>query len=266
MKRRYLSSLAALGFAALFCGPSPALAQVAPPLGFFGQFGILAAQGVTANGTTVVSGDVGSYPNPAISGAGLSTVAPWTIHLGADAVVQQAQIDATAAGLNLTSQGPGTLLPAGLGGTTLGPGVYSFATTADIAASTNFTLSGAGTYVFLVPSSLTANVLSTVTLNGVDPCLVFWRVGSAATLNGVNFPGTVIATAAISFGNAMQMQGRVASLTASVTLAATGQAIAGCSALPAPTLPEIGAWALLVVLLGSGAYLLSRRTRTAASR
>jgi Ice-binding-like len=265
MKRRYLSSLVALGFAALFYGPSPALAQVAPPLGVFGQFGILAAQGVTANGTTVVSGDVGSYPTPSITGAGLSTIAPWTIHFAADAVVQQAQVDATAAYLNLAGQG-GTVIPAGLGGTTLGPGVYTFATTADIAASTNFTLTGAGVYVFNVPSSLTANVLSTVTLNGVDPCLVFWRVGTAATLNGVNFPGTVIANAAVSLGDAMNLQGRAASLTAAITIAATGQTIGGCSSLPAPTLPEIGAWALLVVLLGSGAYLLSRRTRTAASR
>jgi hypothetical protein len=35
---------------------------------------------------------------------------------------------------------------------------------------------------------------------------------------------------------------------------------------PVPTLPEIAAWALLLVLLGSGAYLLSRRTPTETSR
>jgi hypothetical protein len=257
--------LAALGFAALFYGPSPALAQVAPPLGVFGQFGILAAQGVTANGTTTVSGDVGSCPTPTITGAGLSTVAPWTIHPAADAVVCQAQVDATVAYGNLAGQG-GTVIGAGLGGTTRGPGVYAFASTADIGASTNFTLSGAGVYVFNVATSLTANVSSTVTLNGVDPCLVFWRVGTAATLNGDNFPGTVIANTAVSYGNAMSQQGRAASLTAAVTFAATGQTIGGCSAMPAPTLPKSGAWALLVVLLGSGAYLLTRRTRIAASR
>jgi hypothetical protein len=33
-----------------------------------------------------------------------------------------------------------------------------------------------------------------------------------------------------------------------------------------PTLPQIGAWGLLTVLLGSGAYLLRRRTPTEASR
>jgi hypothetical protein len=158
------------------------------------------------------------------------------VHAPADAIVGQALIDATAASTNLLGQGPGTLLGAGLGGTTVGPGIYSFASTADIAASTNLTLSGAGSYIFLVPDSLTANVLSTVTLVGVDPCQVFWRVGSTATLNGVNFPGTVIAGAAgagsviIGSGN---LNGRAVSLTAAVTTAGPTNSILGC-ALNAP--------------------------------
>jgi hypothetical protein len=240
--------------------------MAAPPLGLVQQFGALAAQGVTAVGTVVVNGDVGSCPNPAITGAGLSTVPPFTIHPAADAVVCQAQIDATTAYNNLFGQGPSTLLPAGLGGTTLGPGIYHFATTADIAASTNFTLTGAGSYVFQVPSSVTSNVLSTMTLNGVDPCQVFWQVGSSATINGANFAGTVIALASVTVGSPT-LRGRVVARTGAVTLTAP-TVISGCSVLvqPVPALPHGMGWALVVVLLGSIAYLLSRRTPTEASR
>ena len=239
----HLSLLASLGFAALLslAQINAALAQVAPPLGLVQQFGVLAASGVTAAGTAVVNGDVGSCPTPSITGAGLSTLPPFTIHPAADAVVCQAQIDATAASTNLLAQGPGTPLVAELGLTTLGPGVYSFASTANIAAGTTFTLSGAGTYVFLVGSAITANVGSNVVLNGVDPCQVFWRVGSDATLNGVNFPGTVIAGAAgagsVTVGSGANLAGRAVSLTAAVTMPGTGQTIGGCSALLAtPTL------------------------------
>jgi hypothetical protein len=35
--------------------------------------------------------------------------------------------------------------------------------------------------------------------------------------------------------------------------------------LAVPTLPEIGKWILLVVLLGGGVYLVSRRTRATSS-
>jgi hypothetical protein len=237
-----LSLLASLGFAAILslAQTNAALAQVAPPLGVVQQFGVLGASGVTAAGTAVVNGDVGSFPTPSITGAGLSTVPPFIIHLAADAVVEQAQTDATAAATNLSGQGPGAPLVAELGGTTRGPGVYSFASTANIAAGTTFTLSGAGTYVFLVATAITANVGSNVDFSGVDPCQVFWWVGSDATLNGVNFPGTVIAGAAgagsVTLGTGANMAGRAVSLTAAVTMAGNGQTIGGCSTLAlAPT-------------------------------
>jgi Ice-binding-like/IPTL-CTERM motif len=238
----HLSLLASMGFAAFLslAQTDAGLAQVAPPLGLVQQFGALGASGVTAAGTAVVNGDVGSCPTPSITGAGLSTVPPFTIHPAADAVVCQAQIDATAASTNLLGQGPGTVLVAELGGTTRGPGVYSFASTANIAAGTTFTLSGAGVYIFLVASAITANVGSNVALIDVDPCQVFWRVGSDATLNGDSFPGTVIAGAAgagsVTVGSGANLAGRAVSLTAAVTMPGTGQTIGGCSTLVlAPT-------------------------------
>jgi ice-binding like protein len=239
--------------------------MVAPPLGLVRQFGVLGASGVTAAGTAVIAGDVGSCPTPSITGA-ISATAPFTVHPAADAVVCQAQIDATTAVNNLNSQGPGSLLPAQLGGTTVGPGVYSFATSADIAAGGGagsvLTLSGAGSYIFLVPTSLTANVLSSIALIGVDPCEVFWRVGSAATLNGGNFVGTVFAGTSVNIGSG-NLTGRAVAQTGSVTMAGPVNSVGGCSALvpgggPVPALPQGAGWALLVVLLSVGVYILSR--------
>ena len=45
MKRRQMSSIVAVGFVALLSGASPALAQIAPPLGVLQQFTVLGARG-----------------------------------------------------------------------------------------------------------------------------------------------------------------------------------------------------------------------------
>ena len=48
---------------------------------------------------------------------------------------------------------------------TIGPGIHCFAAAADLSAGGTLTLSGAGLYIFRVPTALTANVGSTVLLN-----------------------------------------------------------------------------------------------------
>jgi hypothetical protein len=143
----------------------------------------------------------------------------------------------TAAFTNLLGQGPGTALVAELGGTTLGPGVYSFSSTANIATTTTLTLNGAGPYIFLVGSSITANVLSKVVLqNGANPCDVFWWVHDSATLNGNNFLGTVIARVSVTVGDNDILTGRAVALTGAVTMPGDGgTTIGGCSAAPPPS-------------------------------
>jgi hypothetical protein len=237
VKGRYFSFLLGAGFAALLLASAPALATVAtaPPLGGAQQFGALGASAVTGQTGlgAVVSGDVGSYPTPSITNFPPSIVlAPFVLHLAADAVVQLAQTDATAASANLFGQGPPTVLVAQLGGTTQVPGVYSFASTADIATNTTLTLSGAGIYVFQVGSSITANVGSHVVFeNGASPCSVFWAVTGSATLSGVNFPGTVIAGASVTV--ATILTGRALALSGAVTMpGGGGTTIGGCSAAP----------------------------------
>lgn len=184
-----LTLFACAVFTALLYGFSTAVAATAPPLGLVQQFGVLGGSGVTgaAGAGVVVDGDVGSSPTATIINFPPSSVTPgFTLHETNDGDVQQARVDATIATLDLASQGPGTVLPAQLDGQILTAGSYSFTSTADLAASGTLTLNGPGVFVFNVNSALTANVLSNV-VGTADPCNVFWRVGTSATLNGDSF-------------------------------------------------------------------------------
>jgi uncharacterized repeat protein (TIGR01451 family) len=212
-----------------------ALAATAPSLGAARQFGVLGGSGVSgATGTgVIVNGDVGSSPTATITNFGPSSVASgFTLHMTNDAVVQQARSDASAAANDLAIQGPGIALPAQLSGQTLTAGSYSFTSAADLAASGTLTLNGPGVFVFNVSSALTANVGSTV-VGSADPCNVYWRVGSSATLNGNSFLGTVMAaTGFVTVGSGASVTGRVVAATA-VTMAGSGtNTIGGCSQLP----------------------------------
>jgi len=275
MKRTYFSLLSAfVGFAAILFVPFPALAQTAPPMGVLTQFGALGNSGVTGStgAGTVVTGDVGSSPTPSITNFPPSTVTPpFTLHLTNDTTVQQAHIDANTAYNALAAQGPGTVLPAQLNGAVLTSGIYSFAGgAADLAATGTLTLNGPGVFVFQVDSALTANVLSNV-VGTADPCLVFWRVGTSATLNGISFRGNVIADASITVGSGSNVTGRVIAgrgPTGAVTMAgAGGNTIGGCAApasgpppagQPGPTLGPIGLAILIVLLAGAGLFVMNR--------
>ena len=281
MKRRYLSSLAAVGFAALFYGPSPALAQ--PYLGAtLSPFAVLAGSALTCTGPGVVTGDLGISPNGAASITGFPVPCSVTgaTH-AADAVAATAQNELTTA-FNLLGSQTCTqdLTGTNLGGLTLTPGVYCFSTSAQLtgALTLNAQSNPDAVWVFRIGSTLTTAPGAAVGfINGGNPCNVQWRVGSSATLDTTtNFSGNILAQASISLNNGATLVGRALARTGAVTL--IGNNIANLSAvcgaatapppwpIPAPTLPEIAAWALLVVLLGSGAYLLSRRTPTDASR
>jgi len=269
MKRTYFGLLGVLGgFVALLYGPFPAVAQTAPPLGVVQQFSVLGNSGVTGStgAGTVVAGDVGSSPTASITNFPPSSVTPpFTLHLTNDLIVQQAHTDAIAAYNFLSAQGPGTVLPAQLNGAVLTSGIYSFAGgAADLAALGTLTLNGPGVFVFQVDSALTANVGSNV-IGTADPCSVFWRVGTSATLNGVSFRGNVIADASITVGSGSNVSGRAIAgtgPTGAVTMAgAGGNTIGGCAsavAAPVPGLGLAGMAILIVLLAGAGLFVVNR--------
>jgi hypothetical protein len=267
---------AGMALAAACCLPLLASAQAAPSLGVAASFGALGNSGVTGSTGlgTIVLGDVGSSPTPAISNFPPSTAAfPYTVHLLNDITVQQAHSDAIAAYNFLAAQGPGTVLADQLDAAVLSSGIYSFQSgAADLAANGTLTLNGPGIFIFQVASSLTANTGSNV-VGTADPCSVFWRVGTSAILNGVSFNGNVIADASITVGSTANVAGQLLAgtgATGAVTMAGSGgNTIGGCGSVPpgppiveVPTLDQAG-MILLVVVLAGAALVVMRRRRAA---
>src|SRR4029077_1859752 len=104
-----------------------------------------------------------------------------------------------------------------------------------------------------------------------DPCNIYWRVGTSATLNGVNFRGTVIADASITLGSSANLEGRALAgtgATGAVTMAGPGgNTIGGCSVTGAGV-PTLSTWAMIalsLLLALAGALALRGRSDTASS-
>lgn len=267
MARNLTSALLLSIFVTCSFGVGTAAAQVAPPLGVARAFGVLgnsAVTGSTGSGT-VVNGDVGSSPTATVSNFPPSSVqSPFSLHLTNDGTVQQARIDANAAYTALLGQGAGTVLPDNLATVgALTSGIYSFTTGApNLPASATLTLNGGGIFVFNVGSSLTANVLSNV-VGTADPCNIYWRVGSSATLNGDTFRGTVIANASITIGAGANLAGRALAgtgATGAVTMAGSGGTTIGqCSVSSVPTMPQFFLLILAIALITISYFRMKSR-------
>jgi hypothetical protein len=109
--------------------------------GFRGQFRALGGSGVSNTDLSVVNdGDVGSSPTPAVTGFPPGVVNNGILYAVADPATAQAQSDLITA-YTAAQIAPGTPGPADLGGATLEPGVYTYASTAPWTAGT-LTLDG----------------------------------------------------------------------------------------------------------------------------
>jgi Ice-binding-like len=252
---------------------------VAPSLGAAGSFAVLGASTVTNTGPTIVNGDLGVSPGAAITGfpPGLVT---GTTH-SADAAALAAQNSITTAYNALAGQACNIdLTGINLGGLTLTPGAYCFSSSAQITGTLTLNALGnpGAVWVFQIGSTLTtASGARVVFINGGQACGAFWQVGSSATLGTTtNFNGNILALASITLNTGANSTGALFARTAAVTLDTNNVNVVGsCGAGPQPTptplpapsggppgvpsLPQGAGWALLVVLLGSGVYILTRR-------
>lgn len=181
--------------------------------------GVSASSTITNSGSTVITGALCLSPGSAITGFPPGVAS--TIEVGSPiAIASQAEALTTfntCKGLTPTSILTGTPL----GGLTLGPGVYKFATTAGLAGTLTFDAGGNVNAQFIVQvgTTITTAVNSIILLkNGAKACNVFFCVGNAVLGGSNTLKGVIIASAGISVGTGTSDVGGLFSLNAAVTL------------------------------------------------
>lgn len=131
--------------------------------------------------------------------------------------------------------GTGTFLDAGaagnINGLTLPPGVYTWVTNPNVAITTNVTLSGTATdvWIFQIPGTLTMASTATVTLGGAAKAKnIFWQVaGTGVTLGTTaHMEGVILSKTAITLGVGATANSRL--------LAQTAATLGGTVTQPAP--------------------------------
>lgn len=195
------------------------LGATSPTLGASASYSVLAFTTVTNTGPTTISGDVGVASGTEITGFPPGVVGPpGSLHSNdASAIAAQADnlivfgaldqpCDQSFDGVVELS----TTFPEGVE-----PGVYC--STESFALTGNLTLLGSGVWIFKSVAGL--NINSGASITGGDPCNVWWRVGSSATLDtNASLIGNIFALTSISLNTGATLNGRAIAQTGAVTL------------------------------------------------
>ena len=235
-------------------------AATAPSLGTAASFAILAGSGISDDGTSNVSGNVGLSPSTGAAITGLTCdEVGGTIYdtdggytggggvgtscLTTDAgLLTTAKNDLTTAYNNAAGQTP-TTIATELAGSPITAGTY------DSAAGTfgitgTLTLDGENdpnaVFIFQTGTTLiTASDSNVSLINGAQACNVFWQVGSAATL-GTNssLSGTILASQSISLSAGATVDGRLLASTGAVTLLGNTITASTCDVSTSTPVPE----------------------------
>ena len=228
LTKRWSLVMVALVFAAMMILPAVSMAaQSTVDLGNAKGFGVLAGETITNTGATWIGGsaggNVGLFAGSSLPGQTDITLVNGAFYLNDPAqVALRAKNALTAAYIDAAGRTPVTPLPRELGGQTLTPGVY--APNADsngqFQITGTLTLNGDGVYIFLTDADLTTESSSTVALiGGAQPCKIFWKIGSSATLGtDSHFVGHILANNSIAAQTGANINGSLLAQVGSVTL------------------------------------------------
>ena len=152
-----------------------------------------------------------------------------------DGAATSAQTSLTTAYNDATGQSCDTdLTGQDLGGLTLTSGVYCFSSSAQLTGTLTLDAQGdpSAVFIFKTGSTLTTASNSSVNLiNSAQPCNVFWRIGSSATLGSSTiFSGNIIALTSITLNTSATVDGRVLARNGAVTLDSNTITAAVCAA------------------------------------
>jgi hypothetical protein len=213
---KFLVAVLAIIFVFSLSKSSSVLAATSPVLTGVVNYSVLGASTVTNTGSTTIGGDLGVSPGTAITGFPPGVIGGGTHSNDDNALSAQTDDVATFGTLDQPcnyTYGDGyelsTLSP-------LVPGVYC--STGSFMLTGNLALTGSsGVWIFKTETTLITASSSSVT--GGDPCNVWWRVGSSATLGTTSsFIGNIFALASITFDTGATLNGRALSQTGAVTL------------------------------------------------
>ncbi len=213
VKLLFSAIIAALAF--VVAGPITVFAATSPTLGTVGSYSVLGNTTVTNIGNTTMPGDLGISIGGAPTGFPPGLVGPpGTIRNAGDSLAAQ---NANTAAFGILDQGCDTTYAGSfkdLVGLNLVPGVYC-ANAFELSGT--LTLSGTGVWIFKSASTLTTS--GTATVVGGDPCNVWWREVSSATLGtNTSLIGNVLASTSISLQTGASLNGRALAQTGAVTL------------------------------------------------
>ena len=243
------------------CTVSSAAAAVNPlpiSLGAAASFAILAGSAITSTGSSTVKGNVGLSPGSAITGFPPAAITGGAQHIN-DVTAAAAIAALTTAYIVAAGLPSAVTVASDLGGLTLSQGVYSSATSLALTGTLTLRGTSSSVFVFQAGSTLvTATASSIVLVGGVQPCNVFFVVGSSATIGASStFVGTVMAYASISVNGGATITGQLLATIGAVTLigdavsapalCTTSTAAAAVNPLPA----SLGAAASYAVFAGT---------------
>ena len=202
---------------------------------------VLAGTTITNDGTSIINGNIAVSPGSAITGfapspintvvgSGTVTGGPGlvtgTIYAGGT-IADQAHNDAVSTYNTLAALTPTTSYSTvtQLDGLTLVPGVYHFASSANLQVNGTLYLDFQGNpdaqFIFQTGSTLVTMTGSKVIAinNSTQSCAnVYWVVGSSATIDGAQFLGNTIATTSISLTSGVHVSGKLWALNGAVTM------------------------------------------------